>query len=185
MPVLEVGVDTYGTVAGSDTYFLDRPHSTKWFEATATEESKENALRFSCIHLDTMYYWLGQPTSKDQTLAFPRDCIYTRQGALIDKTIIPLEIVQAHYELAYQWLGADQLMPPAAHKTGSDQEIIKGQIEELMLGKMKVRYYPKDSYLQNLFDNFSPMKKSYPYITMLLKHLIKGDPNSMFGRVAI
>lgn len=185
MPVLEVGIDTYGTIAGSDIYFLNRPHSSKWFEDTVTEEIKENVLRISCIHLDTMYYWLGEPTSKSQLLAFPRNHIYTRQGALIDKDTIPIEVIEAHYELAYQWLGADQLMPPSTYLTGSDQQVIKGQIEELMMGKMKVKYYPKDNYLQNLFNSYSPVSKTYPYITVLLRHLIKGDPQSMFGRVAI
>lgn len=72
--MLEIGVDSYVTVAEADAYSASHYLSTdkvrlEW-EKLSTED-KEVILRQSCLEMDALPY-VGRKVSETQTLAFPR-----------------------------------------------------------------------------------------------------------------
>lgn len=179
---LVVNTDTYTSVADADMYFSNRLYSTAW--AALSPSNKEASLRIAAKHLDLMYMWLGEPTSSSQPMAWPRNGLYTRNGAEILNTTVPEDIKNAQCELAYQWAQSDQLTPPASSFTADDTSLSNGGIKREKLGPLE-REYNTDKPLGFLFgtSDRARLRKVYPLVDMLVKPYVSSLNSSIFKEI--
>lgn len=96
--MLTVGVDTYVTVDEAEEYLKNLPLSSKISMYSnfliQSPETQENALKLSCLQLETLSY-VGRKSNPDQVLSFPR---YIPPHSPTDE--VPLLIKYAQIELA-------------------------------------------------------------------------------------
>lgn len=86
--MLEVGTNSYCTVAEADAYFAERYGSTNWSALTTLQ--KEGLLTMATILLDAYCVFSGTKTDSTQLLEFPRN----------GSTIVPTSIFTAQFEIA-------------------------------------------------------------------------------------
>lgn len=148
-----VGTDTYLSVADADTYWSNRNNST-WDGASTAE--KEKALREATQYIDGAYQFIGVITSSSQLLAWPRaGAVILRgnmAGAVFDSDEYPPQVKNACAELALECLSAR--LVPAAERGGA----IKSE---------------KVDSLQVEYQDWAPSRKTYDFVTMLLKPVLK------------
>jgi hypothetical protein len=107
--VIEVGVNSYITVAEADEYHVTRFGGTTW--ATQTDDNKINSLIGACKLLET-FRWFGEKNNYAQVLAWPRVIRHLRtfgQSINFDYDLgilgiaeTPINIKSGQAELAYQ-----------------------------------------------------------------------------------
>jgi len=83
--------DSYISAEDAKDYFLKRPHS----QSIEEEDDFEKFLMHATLILDSYIDWLGEKTTEDQALEWPR-----KNLTGIDKDTIPKDILTATCELA-------------------------------------------------------------------------------------
>lgn len=148
-----VGTDVYLSVTAADTYWSNRNNST-WSDAVTAD--KEKALREATQYLDGAYNFIGIQIIAN-VLAWPRSSVrITRgnfSGITYDDTTIPSQIEDACTELALEAL-ATRLR--SAVERG-------GAIKREKVDVVEVEY-----------QDFAPSHKTYDFVSMILKPLLKG-----------
>lgn len=159
---LVVGTDSYLSIADADTYWLDRNNST-WSSATTPE--KEKALREATQFIDGAYTFIGEQKT-DNVLAFPRHSVEVVSGnftgVYYDSETIPPQIKNATAELGLECLNA-RLRP--SQERG-------GMVKREKVDVIEVEY-----------SDFAPSQKSYDFVTMILKPLLRGGGQIKLVRV--
>lgn len=152
-----LGTDVYITVAAADTYWSNKDNST-W--AAASTAVKEKALREATQYLDGKYEFIGQQDT-DNVLAWPRfDAEVVSgnfRGVFYDSTTIPPQVEDACAELALEALSAR--LRPAEERGGA--------IKREKVDIIEVEY-----------SDFAPSHKTYDFVSMILKPLIKAGGHS-------
>ena len=148
------GVDVYLDVAGSDAYWAVRSDAT-WENADLAE--KERALLEATQYLDGAYDWKGARYSLTQSLAWPRFGVEV-DGVTLDAATMPQKIKDATAELALEGL-AGRLLPARARG---------GAIERVKAGSVEVAYMEG-----------APPRKTFPFVTLLLRGLFRGGESTM------
>jgi hypothetical protein len=149
---LNLGSDSYITLEAADLYWSGRNDAT-W--AGAEVLAKEAALREATQYLDGRYDWVGDHTGGGQGLGWPRVGALDHEGRPL--TGIPEKLAQATAELARQAL-SERLAPA---------EVRGGRTRREKVGPLEVEYL-----------GGAPGGRSYPFVTLLLKGLIRGDGNA-------
>lgn len=98
--------DSYCTVAEADAYHAARGANSEW-TSLADVASKERQLKWAARTLDTMFRFIGTRASQGQSRAWPRSNAVDPDGYLLDNTVVPGAILDAHAELAFQLLKED------------------------------------------------------------------------------
>jgi len=117
---VEVGVNSYVTVAEATAYFAARYGYGSW----VAETNKEGALVSATQILDNYCDWYGYPVADDQALAFPRFAIDWE-----DDGLVPQEIKDAQYEIAYLIITQGSL-----NQRGDDA------LEEMKAGSVSMKF---------------------------------------------
>lgn len=99
--------NAYCDVAFADQYHLDRPAvGTTW--ATASADSKAQAILWATKLLDDLWCWEGWVTTATQSLLWPRQGALNRnRQTYVDSMTIPVELQRACAEYARQLLVDD------------------------------------------------------------------------------
>lgn len=95
---LQLGVDTLATVERADTYNAAHPWGSSW--APRETPDKEARLRLVSRLATQLIDWRGVAAVLSQPLAFPRQGLLTRQGAVIAGDEYPDELQDAVCEWA-------------------------------------------------------------------------------------
>lgn len=98
--------NSYVTESEADDYFENRLHSDLW----ADFQQKEQALITATKLLERYIVWNCTRKSLSQALMFPAFNAYDRHGNLISNSIIPVQVKEATYELAYSILEEDRTL---------------------------------------------------------------------------
>ena len=149
---LTVGSDSYLSVGEADAYWAAR-NNALW--AAAVPADKEKALREATQYLDGRYDWVGDHPGGGQPLGWPRVGAVDHEGRHLAG--IPQKVEQATAELALQALG--EPLAPAQSRAG--------RTRREKVGSLEVEYLAG-----------APGGRSYPFVTLLLKGLIRGDGNA-------
>lgn len=105
------GANSYGSVAGLDTYSADRGVTL-----SGNQAAKEAALVRSTDHLDLRWTYRGcKLLPESQPLQWPRQGVYI-DGVYVEG--LPVELVKACYELAQRALTADLAPDPTVDASG-------------------------------------------------------------------
>lgn len=153
---LQIGIDSFTSVADADAYWTDHSGGTGW--AAALSADKEAALREASQYIDKSYSWRGDhPGDASQLLSWPRYNVIDRQGRVRSSTEVPAEVKDATAWLAEQALSGE-LLPAQARG---------GRIKGLKAGSVQVEY-----------EDNAPAQSSYDYVDLLVSGLIKGGKNT-------
>ena len=94
--------NSYVTVAEADAYFATSFGRTAWGSASAA--NKEIVLIESTRLLDLLVSWKGYVKSDTQALRWPRTYVPNIDGRYISDSIVPKDVKNAVFELAYSLL---------------------------------------------------------------------------------
>lgn len=149
---LIVGTNTYVDISEANQYWLDRNNET-W--SSANEQDKEKALLQATQFIDNAYDFTGWQKT-DNVLAFPRNGVTVVNGNLrgvsYDNETIPPQIISAVCELALEALSGS--LRPSQERGGA--------VKREKVDVIEVEYM-----------DFAPSQKSFDFVTLLLKPLIK------------
>ena len=98
--------NSYVTESEADDYFENRLHSGLW----ADFEQKEQALITATKLLERYVCWNCVRKNLTQSLTFPAYNAYDNQGRLISNSVIPVQVKEATFELAYSILEEDRTL---------------------------------------------------------------------------
>lgn len=178
---LTVNVDTYGTVAEADAYFNLRAFGSKWVGSIA---DKEKALRTGAVHLDRMFRWRGIVTDDNQAMKWPRANVVDDEYRTVPSATVPQAIKNAQFELALQWLIADQLTPNPDFLTADTlSKAETGAVKRERAGDLEREFFDRDVHLFMAGAHYFPIKKIYPFIEMLVRPYVTGISDSLFVEV--
>lgn len=142
-----VGTDVYADLAEADAYFAAR-NVASWADASVV--ARETALLKATVYLDGRYRWIGALADGSQPLAWPRSAAVDAEGR--SHAGIPSALKHACAELA--WIALSQDLAPQADRGG--------RVLSERVGSIEVRY-----------ADDAPSGRSYPYVDLLLKDLIR------------
>ena len=94
--------NSYVTVAEADAYFATSFGRTAW--GSASDANKEIVLIESTRLLDLLVSWKGYVKSDTQALRWPRTYVPNIDGRYISDSIVPKDVKNAVFELAYSLL---------------------------------------------------------------------------------
>jgi len=143
--------NSYVTLNEADLYFETVPSETDWDDKS--DDAKNRALISACRWIDSLNYY-GTRCDDDQALKWPRNN-YEVDNVELTCDAIPKDIKYAQYELARQLANDTDAM---TGNKGTD-----GNIEEVKLGSMEVKYSPQSQgtgAVNNIFDVY-PWLQSY------------------------
>lgn len=142
--------NSYTSVSYADGFFLARANAA-W--AALTTEQKEAALIQATDYLDSTYIgsWLGNRSTSDQALAWPRDGVVV-DGVLLASNSIPARLQAACCELANRAAVAPLL-------TDESRTVVRKKVDVL-----ETEYSPHAS-----------QQTQYPAVTNWLKPLVLGS----------
>lgn len=112
--------DSYGTLAAYQAYAA----SMGW-TLSGTDATDEANLRRAAQYLDRKHRFVGQQQYEDQALAWPRLVNVLVKDWPIDPDTVPVEIVEAQFEVAYLLQGG---LDPFATITSSRKRATVGPI---------------------------------------------------------
>lgn len=140
---LEVGANSYISVADANKYFETRLHSDEW--SNASELEQRNALVTATSKID-MQRLIGKKAKKDQVLAFPRQLYVNGHWHVQDK--VPKEVLYATCEEAIALLRQNTVYQDLKEagiqsKTTGDASVTfaaraMGKVDESMSPRAKV-----------------------------------------------
>ena len=157
------------TLSFADTYFQNRPHSSKW--SGSSESVKEAALVWSSLLLTRSYIWKGVRVEKEQLLAFPRYGLETIDGYYVDSDIFPRQIQEGVCELSLLLLGGEL----------SGTNPLDSGITDIKVSSIELKF-SKSSILDgsNVDGNQIPER-----IRSLFFEFIEGSTNKLRGSVRL
>lgn len=157
--------DTYATLTEANTY-----HTTKRFPvlagwATASDASKESAMRLGAILLDRMFEWNGGAVTSTQARMWPRTGLLTRTGFTILGTEIPIDLKEAQAEFAGQLIAGNRL---------SDNDAAKQGITSVKAGSVAVTFKDTDvSSVDSLDAQLRLMGSELAYLHKTVPDLVR------------
>lgn len=158
---ITVGTNTYLSLSDADAYWSDRNNST-W--SAAEDADKEKALREATQYIDGAYEFIGEITVITQTLAWPRAGAEVLHGNLkgvyYNNTVIPPQVESACAELALEALSTRLR---EAQERG-------GRIKREKVDTLEVEY-----------TDFAPANKTYEFVTMLLKPVLRNSGSNQIN----
>lgn len=98
--------NSYVTLAEANAYFTESFNKTSWSATVPADSVKENLLKESTRIIDTYYDFIGQTSTSDQALKWPRTGVEDDNGRYYKSDEIPSKVKIATYELAYYILEA-------------------------------------------------------------------------------
>jgi hypothetical protein len=98
------------TVEQADDYHAGRLHNEAWSGASAG--NKQAALMWASRILSKERF-KGYKSSSSQSMAFPRQGLYDRDGNYVDDDVVPSDVVDAVSEYAFLLIGSDSTVPSA------------------------------------------------------------------------
>lgn len=128
--------NSYVTVVEADAYFGDSFGKGLW--ATASQTDREALIITASRMLDQYILWIGEKTSEDQGMEWPR------KGTKYADDIIPSKVKYATYELAYYIL------------ENNGVSFANQSIESVKVGPVAVEFLPNSvdagipSFIENL-----------------------------------
>ena len=153
-----VGVDTYLSVADADIYWSDR-NNTTW-AGTATAD-KEKGFKEATQYIDNAYTFIGTQID-NQIRAWPRYDARVEfgnyKGEYYDSDTIPPQIKDACAELALE--AASSRLRPIQERGGA---IVREKVDVV-----EVEY-----------ASWAPSQKSFDFVNMLVKPLLRSGGGSM------
>lgn len=90
--------NSYVDLTYANTYFTSRLGGAAW--GAYTNSDKEAALIQAASLLDSMFDWIGDKDTEEQSMRWPRAWAYDPDDYLIDTAIIPEPVKRAQCELA-------------------------------------------------------------------------------------
>ena len=165
----------YGTLEGADDYLAAIP---AWLGLSDAE--KESSLTEATLWLDDQD-WRGRATDREQTLCWPRKGLKTKTGAYADPAVVPTNIVNAGYELAYQNtiapLFADVVTKDFSNSDTPAGGVIQDTVTAGRGGGVEVtkRYAANRSSTLSKTDK---VEREYPKVNALISHYLIGGGNS-------
>jgi hypothetical protein len=91
--------NSYVDLAYANTYFTSRLGSAAW--GNYTNPDKEAALIQAASLMDSMFDWIGDKDTEEQSMRWPRAWAYDLDDYLIDSDVIPENVKRAQCELAF------------------------------------------------------------------------------------
>lgn len=154
---LTIATNTYITIADANAYFTARGNAV-W--SAATDAQKEKALLEATQYLDGAYTYIGVLSDLEQPLAWPRTGAVITTGNMRGRDFeadeIPQAIKDAACELAVEAI-SESLMP----------------VGERLVKKEKV------DVIEVEYVDWSPSQRTYSFVTLLLRGIIRGDMNNI------
>lgn len=99
--------NSYATLSEADIYHQVHLYNSAWL--TADDWQREAALIWATRLLDEQVDWMGNLTTNEQALRWPRSGVLDRDGCkYLDQSTIPLFLKTATAELARHLLGSDR-----------------------------------------------------------------------------
>lgn len=117
---LVVGENTYGTLAEANTYLADSLRAAAW--AFLDDDTKKQAL-ITATRLIERQPLAGTKTDPAQDLHFPATGVTDCDGTAIPDDEVPLKILQAEFELAYELTQSADLETSSG--TGDNNKVLK------------------------------------------------------------
>lgn len=115
--------NSYVDLEFANNYFASHPfYSEAWDDLAATPERQEALLQAASRDLDTMFSWVGTPTSATQALRWPRRGTVNMDGLPYADNVIPWVLRQAVCEHA-RYLSSSEGNPDAQADTGGVSEL--------------------------------------------------------------
>lgn len=112
--------NSYNTLVEFDQYLTE--HVSGAVALAVTPDAKKEAGLITAARVfDAMFLWNGAPASTTQRRAFPRVGLLDRNGVALDGLSIPIEVKEAHAELARLMLQSDTTAPSAVAAAGLTQ----------------------------------------------------------------
>ena len=135
--------ESYGSVAGGDTYFDNHGSPTEWTSAVTSE--KESALRYATEWLDANFFWYSTLYTITQALNWPRNQYISEDGRTV-AVGVPQAVVYATYEMALEHLkdslNYNDSEGIASEDIGSSSVVYKGNGSKSYSAiKLKLRMY--------------------------------------------
>jgi len=130
---VNVGTDSYVTLAEAEDYFDGKLHTSEWDNAGKT--TKEKALKEACRRINRLAF-KGEKADETQLLAFPRKMpLFNRIGVIgfTTDTGIPEEVKQAQCEEALALLERGNSQRRKLQQEG---------VQSFTLGNMSETYAP-------------------------------------------
>ena len=115
--------NTYASAADADTYFSKRALSNVWFGDT--DINRTMALQWATRLIDVGFEFYGRRALETQPLAWPRQDVPDRDGALggyLATNLVPAAIVAATCELAMAVMKDDATVQPEGDRIKEFQE---------------------------------------------------------------
>ena len=145
--------NTYASAADADTYFSKRALSNVWFGDT--DINRTMALQWATRLIDVGFEFYGRRALETQPLAWPRQEVPDRDGALggyLATNLVPREVVMAVCEEALQiltygltapWVGVGvrEIQSPAETPGSSPERIVYDARTRLPLVPGEVRVW--------------------------------------------
>lgn len=91
--------NSYVTVAEADSYFSDSFGRSLWLQTT--QANREAAVITASRYLDQYMTWIGQKSTSDQSMEWPRINTFDKTGRPYANDIVPGPVKFAAFELAY------------------------------------------------------------------------------------
>ena len=149
--------DSYIGNIDADDYWTAHNDST-WSDASSDE--RDAALREATQYLDGKYSWIGIIETLTQSLNWPREEAYDKEGReLLD---VPVKVEEACAELALLALSG-RLLVPSTERGGKSTRKEK-------VGTIEVEY----------FKETGNTTKTYSYVDLLLTGLTANTVNSVY-----
>lgn len=131
--MIELGVNSYTTVALANAYHETQLHNADWFRDYVQEDIAA-ALITVTRYID-YYEYKGRPLSGTQALKWPRVGAYYN-GGYIDSSSVPVQVVYATAQIALDYLRKG-IGPGDAVAASST---IEGAISSLKAGPVQIDY---------------------------------------------
>jgi len=108
--------NAYCTLAAADAYVAGHIASARWDAASADE--RHRAIVTATALLDSTFAWMGDPTTYEQKLQWPRTGCVSKTGDELADDAIPEAVQDATAELARQLLASDRTADNDAEAAG-------------------------------------------------------------------
>lgn len=99
--------NSYVSLEEANTYFDDRPNSSRW--TAATDNQKKQALLFATKLIDATVRFTGSKVSSTQALEWPRTGMLDRNGNSLSSSVIPTLLKNIVCEIALTTLASDRM----------------------------------------------------------------------------
>ena len=119
-------------VAGADSYASQADFSAyaalMGLTLTGDAASQEIDMRRAGAYLDRQFTFVGRPVNRDQTMEWPRYYEDEIEGVSLPTNEVPVEIVQAQYEIAYLFNSGNDLFAYTSGAAVKKTKVVAGPV---------------------------------------------------------